>query len=158
MEGIFFAASATQSFADAATRAAFRERWLGRFLAHYPEGTFVAVDSRGTLLGYVIGSVDDPAHDPRFADIAYFKDLAQLTRHYPAHLHINLAPEARNKGIGGRLVEAFAGYARENGAIGVHVVTSKASRNRSFYARQGFDLLATLGAPGQEIVMLGRLL
>lgn len=156
MEAIFFAASATQSFADAATRAAFRERWFGRFLEHFPEGTFVAIDRDGHVLGYVIGAVADPATDPRFADIAYFKDLAHLTAHYPAHLHINLAADARNRGIGGRLIEAFCSHARTKGAAGVHVVTSKASRNRSFYARQGFELLATLGEPGREIVMLGR--
>lgn len=157
MEAIFFAASATQSFSDAATKAAFRERWLGRFLVHFTEGTFVAVErGTGKVVGYVIGAVRDPAHDPRFADIAYFKDLAHLTAQYPAHLHINLAEHARNRGLGGRLIEAFAAHAREHGAPGVHVVTSKASRNRTFYTRQGFELLATLGEPGREIVMLGR--
>lgn len=156
IDAIFFDASATQSFPDAATKAAFRERWLGRFLTAFRDGTFVAVDGAGTVVGYVIGAVGDPAQDPRFADIAYFKDLASLTAQYPAHLHINLAGSARNRGIGGRLIAAFCDHARQRGAAGVHVVTSKASRNRSFYARQGFVLLATLGDPGREIVMLGR--
>lgn len=157
MEAIFFAASATQSFPDAATKAAFRERWFGRFQVHFPEGTFVAVE-RGTdaVLGYVIGGVRDPAADARFADIAYFKDLVHLTARFPAHLHINLAVRARNRGLGGRLIDAFVAHARAHGAQGVHVVTSKASRNRTFYTRQGFELLATLGEPGREIVMLGR--
>lgn len=156
MEAIFFAASATQTFADAAAKAVFRERWLGRFLDHYPQGTFVAVErGSGTVVGYVIGAVGNPADDPRFADIAYFNDLAHLTAQYPAHLHINLAERARSRGLGGRLIEAFVAHAREHGAQGVHIVTSKSSRNRTFYARQGFELLATLGGAGREIVMLG---
>ncbi len=156
IDTIFFGASATQSFADAATKAAFRERWLGRFLVLHPNATFVAQAPGGKVVGYVVGAVEDPARDPRFADIAYFADLANLTARYPAHLHINLAADARNQGLGGRLIEAFCAYARAKGAAGVHVVTSKASRNRTFYARQQFELLATLGDPGREIVMLGR--
>ena len=140
IDAIFFEASATKSFASQASRAVFRERWLGRHLVHFPACTFLARDRAGTILGYVIGALDDPAHDPRFADIPYFRDFAHLTARYPAHLHINLAPAARNRGIGGRLVDAFCAHAAAQGKPGVHVVTSETSRNRSFYARQRFSL------------------
>ena len=156
IDEIFFASSATQVFADEDARAAFRERWLGRHLVHHPGESFVAVDGSGEVIGYVVGALGDPAQDPRFADISYFRELAHLTARYPAHLHINLAPGARNRGIGSRLVAAFCVHAAARGATGVHVVTAEASRNRSFYARNGFALLTTLGAPGREIVMLGR--
>ena len=43
IDKIFFAASATQTFADDATRAAFRERWLGRYFTHDPQRVFVAI-------------------------------------------------------------------------------------------------------------------
>jgi GNAT superfamily N-acetyltransferase len=158
LDRIFFEASATKAFANAAARGAFRERWLGRFLVHWPEAAFLAIDGAGEVLGYVVGALGDPARDLRFADIAYFADLSDLTTRYPAHLHINLAAEARNRGIGGRLITAFCDHARAAGAPGVHLVTSAASRNRSFYAREGFVLLRTLGEPGREIVMLGRAL
>lgn len=156
LDAIFFASSATQSFSKVADRLAFRERWLGRFLDGFPEAAFVALDEDAEIVGYVVGALSDPACDPRFADIAYFAKLAHLTPSYPAHLHINLAARARNRGIGGRLVAAFCRHARERGAEGVHVVTAKASRNRTFYARNGFSVLAELGEPGREIVMLGR--
>ncbi len=156
IDAIFFEASATRSFASDAARAAFRERWLGRHLEHFPDCTFLAVAADATVLGYVVGALDDPAKDQHFADIPYFRDFAHLTERFPAHLHINLAAIARNRGIGGRLIEAFCASARDKGALGVHVVTGEMSRNRTFYARAGFELQATLGPAGRGAVFLAR--
>lgn len=158
IDDIFFVSSATQSFTSDAERAAFRERWLGRYLTHFPQCCFVAVDPGDRVLGYVCGALDDPARDPRFSDIGYFSQLAAETARFPAHLHINLAPEARNRGTGGRLIEAFCAQARAQGAPGVHVVTSAASRNRSFYARSGFNHVVEADWNGHRIVLLGRTL
>ena len=134
VDSIFFAASATQTFPSEAARAAFRERWLGRYLAVFPDCVFLAFDMSGAVIGYVAGALEDPALDPRFADISYFRDFAYLTQHYPAHLHINLAENARNRGVGGMLIEAFCRHAIDQGSTGVHVVTAETSRNRTFYA------------------------
>jgi GNAT superfamily N-acetyltransferase len=158
IDAIFFEASATQSFAGDAERAVFHERWLGRYLADFTDGCFVALGPDGRVLGYVVGATTDPARDPRFADIGYFSVLAAETRRFPAHLHINLAPEARNKGLGGRLIEAFCAHARAKGAHGVHVVTAAASRNRTFYARAGFTHVVEADWNGHAIVFLGRTL
>lgn len=156
IDRIFFVSSATQGFASEAEREVFRERWLGRYITHFPAGCFVALDSGGRVLGYVCGATRDPARDPLFADIGYFKQLAADTARFPAHLHINLAPDARNRGIGGRLIEAFCAHARAAGAPGVHVVTSVASQNRSFYARTGFSAIIETDWNGHQIVLLGR--
>lgn len=156
IDAIFFAASATQFFPDASIKAAFRQRWLGRHLEQFPDCSFVAIDATGSVVGYLVGALLDPARDPRFADIPYFAVLASHTARFPAHLHINLDARARNLGIGSRLIEAFASHARAHGTAGLHVVTAKASRNRTFYTREGFTLIAELGDPGSEIVMLGR--
>lgn len=156
LDPIFFEASATRSFADENTRAAFRERWLGRYLLRYAELAHVALGESGALVGYIVGAHGDPAQDPLFADIGYLGGLAALTARYPAHLHINLGPEARNLGIGTRLIEAFMADARAAGAPGVHLVTSRDSRNRSFYARNGFVCAAELAWGGVPIVMLAR--
>ena len=158
IEAIFFAASATRSFAGDAVRTAFRERWLGRFLDHFPDCAFLALDDDGAVAGYIVGALADPAKDPRFSDIGYFRDFGHLTARYPAHLHINLAANARNRGIGGRLIDAFCGHARTQGAPGVHAVTAEQSRNRSFYARNGFALQATVDRSGPAIVFLARAL
>ena len=155
IDDIFYSSSATQSFQSEALKRAFRERWLGRYFLHFPELALVAREG-DTVVGYIVGAHEDPATDPRFADIAYFRDLAPLTATLPAHLHINLAAGARNQGTGGRLIEAFCERAAAAAVGGVHVVTAAASRNRPFYARHGFELCATLAGPGGDIVMLGR--
>ena len=156
IDAIFFAASGTQAFADAAERDRFRERWLGRYLEHDTDDTLLALDVGGTVLGYLVGARTDPARAPRFADIAYFTRLADLTARHPAHLHINLAQTARGRGVGGRLIEAFCSRLVTDGIPGVHVVTGAAARNRAFYARLGFETLRTLDWNGRAIVMLGR--
>ena len=155
IERIFFVASG-RTFAPGPERDAFMERWLGRYLAHFPEMTFVALDAAGDMLGYLVGACADPAVDPRFADIVYFREFASLTTRYPAHLHINLDARARNQGLGARLVEAFAARAKHSGAPGLHVVTGATARNRTFYARLGFALLATANWNATAIVLLGR--
>jgi GNAT superfamily N-acetyltransferase len=154
IDAIFFGASGTQSFASEAERQAFRTRWLGRYLAADAAHCFVALTTCG-VIGYLVGALDDPAVSGRFADIGYFRDFAHLTSAYPAHLHINLAPDARSQGIGRRLIEAFAAHASTAGAPGMHVVTGASARNVRFYAACGFSEVGRLKS-AKPIVFLGR--
>lgn len=161
LEAIFFEASATKSFASDGDRAAFQERWFGRYLVHDPRWFYVAIapaedSGEGAVAGYLAGSLDDPARTARFADIGYFVDLAGLTARYPAHLHINLAPQFRSRGWGERLIAAFAEDARAAGAPGVHVVTGRGVRNVRFYAACGFVEVGSVIWRDHELVMLGR--
>lgn len=156
LDVIFFEASLTKTFADATARAAFRERWLGRFLGRWPALAHVALGADGKLVGYIVGAHSDPARDPQFSDIGFYRSLETLSARFPAHLHINLAPAARGLGVGTRLIEAFLADACAAGCAGVHLVTGRNSRNRSFYARNGFVCLAELEWGGTPIVMLGR--
>lgn len=157
IDRVFFVSSSVQDFASEDERARFRDRWLGRYLRHDPRQAFVALDRKGEAVGYVVGSTLDPAKERRFADIAYFQPWAHLTAQYPAHLHINVAPDWRSSGLGHRLIEAFAADAKAAGAPGVHVVTGEGMRNVGFYLRNGFGHLATLEQPGRgAVVFLGR--
>jgi GNAT superfamily N-acetyltransferase len=156
VDDVFFQSSNTQTFADAAARAAFRERWLGRFLTHDPQWAYVAVASSGRVAGYLVASLDDPALTPRFSDIPYFAAFKELTRRYPAHLHVNLAPECRGNGLGSELVARFNADAARAGCPGVHVVTSRGARNIGFYSRNGFRELGAMGEGAREVVFLGR--
>jgi GNAT superfamily N-acetyltransferase len=79
--------------------------------------------------------------------------LAQI-----AHLHVNLAPAFRNRGLGARLIEAFAARAAAAGAQGVHVVTARSARNVRFYLRCGFAELGASPWNGREAVFLARAL
>ena len=155
LDAIFFEASNTRSFSNEDDRQAFRERWLGRYLRDDPQFAYVALTTTGELVGYIVGSVDDPARSPRLGDIPYFAAFRELTCRYPAHLHVNLASASRNRGIGGRLIETFTADAKAAGASGVHVVTSAGAANVRFYNRNGF---VELGRAGNDkpLVFLAR--
>ena len=156
IDAIFFEASGTKSFASDVERDAFRTRWLGRYFQNFPQLAYVAIGSNARVAGYLVGSLDDPAKYPLFADIPYFKEFAALTALYPAQLHVNLAPEWRGKGVGARLVETFSSDATRAGAPGVHVVTSRSNRNVGFYAANGFHEAGTLASNNRDLVFLAR--
>jgi len=156
LDTIFFEASGTKTFASAASRRAFRERWLGRYLAREPAWVYVAIDSAGIVAGYLVGSIDDPAQEGPREDIRCFENFPALTAEYPAHLHVNLAPPYRNRGLGAALLAAFAADAARAGAKGVHVITGAEARNVGFYERNGFHELARATYNGHRVVFLGR--
>lgn len=163
LDDIFFASSNTQAFASPQVRAEFRERWLGRYLTHDADWTYVALmrdrDVAGyEVAGYLAGCLDDPARSQRFADIGYFGSFAALTARYPAHLHINLAARNRGSGIGSALVSRFCNEAGRAGAPGVHVVTSRGARNVRFYERNGFHEAGVMGEGAKEVVFLAKAL
>lgn len=161
LDHVFFTSSARQSFADAAEKAAFRERWLGRYLAHYPDFALVALDGARNAIGYVIGSPNDPVRDPLFADLTFLSAFSHLTARYPAQLHVNLDEEWRGLGIGAQLVSAFSDLAREAGAPGAHAVTARGMRNVGFYLANGFlergaALQGSTDLDRRELLFLGR--
>ncbi len=156
IDAVFFEASNTKSFADDAARAAFRQRWLGRFLEHDAEWAYIALAEDGGVAGYLVGATDDPARSERFSDLAYFKDFAALTARYPAQLHVNLAPRYRGHGTGERLIETFVADLEAAGTGGVHVITSRGARNVRFYERCGFHEAGASGAGAGEVVFLAR--
>ena len=153
---IFFEASATPTFESAAARAAFGERWLGRYLAHFRDEAFIACGADGRVAGYLVGCLEDPARNKYFQDIPYFADFSGLTQRFPAHLHVNLRPEFRGRGIGAELIEAFAAHAAAAGAAGMHVVTGERMRNTAFYRRCGFEHVAWAEWNGRRLAFLGR--
>lgn len=156
LNSIFYEASSVQSFATEEFRTAFRDRWLGRFLRLYGDHAFLAVDSAGQVVGYVVGATDDPAQNDLFEDIGYFAMLSDLTCRYPAHLHINVAAGTRSAGIGGHLIGRFCAHAEELGLPGVHVVTAFGARNTGFYKRMSFDEVRRFDWQGKDLVMLAR--
>jgi GNAT superfamily N-acetyltransferase len=151
IDAIFFEASNTKSFENEAARLAFRERWLGHYLRDDPQYAYLAFAPSGDLVGYLVGAIGDRALNE---GIAAFRDLS---KRYPAHLHVNVTPRYRGFGIGGRLIDAFVADTRQAGAAGVHVVTSAASANVRFYNRNGF-LEIDRGGPDNGLVYLARAL
>lgn len=155
IDNIFFSSSNTQHFDSEQHRRDFRTRWLGRYLDYDGHLASIAMID-GRVTGYVVGSVDDPALTARFADIGYFQTFSHLTARFPAHLHVNIAANARGSGLGSALVTRFCHDARAAGARGVHVVTGRGARNVTFYVRNGFEQVGATGAGAHEVVMLAR--
>lgn len=156
VDHIFFDSSATRHFASDEVRAAFRERWLGRYLEHDADQFFVATQGEGKVVGYLAGCADHPLKASRFSDIGYFRTFADLLDQYPAHLHVNVASTCRGQGIGARLIDCFAMSAHTAGACGMHVVTGRQSRNVGFYTRKGFERLGECVSNNVSNVFLGR--
>ncbi|TDC44130.1 GNAT family N-acetyltransferase [Micromonospora sp. KC213] len=156
--------------------------FAGPYLHLEPELAFVLAQGE-RVVGYVIGTVDTPAfvrayreqwiprlahrypaptRPPRTPDEEMIAQhhrpermlLPQLADH-PAHLHIDLLPEAQGAGHGRRLVETFLAAAAQAGAAALHVGMVTANvRARGFYDRLGFQEIP-VPDPG-PITYLGR--
>jgi ribosomal protein S18 acetylase RimI-like enzyme len=84
-------------------------------------------------------SILDLARDREVRD-----DVLRDTR-FPAHLHVDLLPEGRGRGLGRRLMEAWLARLRERGVPGVHLGTFAENANAlRFFGGCGF---APHGAP-----------
>jgi GNAT superfamily N-acetyltransferase len=66
--------------------------------------------------------------------------MTDLSRDYPATLHINIRPDFRGMGIGSRLICAYLDYLRDEKVNGVHLATMSEKSGR-FFLSQGFELL-----------------
>jgi GNAT superfamily N-acetyltransferase len=110
----------------------------------------------------------DPSATPRIAwtldqrrinTIHHPRDTPEvLTRRYPSHLHINLLPRLRGRGIGQALMTAWLDAVRQAGSAGAHLAVGTGSELAiRFYLRCGFQALDdTPPAPGA--IWLGRTL
>ena len=78
IEEIFFATSPSTKTLRPDERPTFKERWLGRYIAYDIESFFVAITEVSTVAGYLAGCLDNPAHNPRFADNGYYASFAPL--------------------------------------------------------------------------------
>jgi GNAT superfamily N-acetyltransferase len=73
---------------------------------------------------------------------------------YPAHLHIDLLPEAQGSGRGRALIETLVSALTDAGVPGVHLSMDPANVGaRMFYARTGFE---ELESSTPEAPLLGR--
>jgi ribosomal protein S18 acetylase RimI-like enzyme len=144
------------------------------YVARHPDLAFVVEAEDGRVVGYIVGTDDTDAFEGWFRDAwwpaharRWPRPVAEGSRQdgvlayaygrapgaephagpYPAHLHIDLLPEAQGRGWGRRLIERLADALRTRGVSGLHLVA--ADRNAgavAFYERLGFAPLAS--APG----------
>ena len=104
-------------------------------LAVWP-GAVARAAVRGTLFGPDIWRI---AWSAFRAELAVPRDLRASLPRCPAHLHVNLLPEARAKGVARRLVERFLEEAKSAGVPGVHAsVREDNAVARHFFEKAGF--------------------
>jgi ribosomal protein S18 acetylase RimI-like enzyme len=89
-------------------------------------------------------------HSPRYTEADLLRDGAdpqRMVRHltaeelrdFPAHLHIDLLPEAQRQGLGRRLLDTFRQTLAGRGVPGLHLGYDPANTSaRAFYDRYGF--------------------
>ena len=125
-----------------------RERWLPTVADRYPlDGPVAAGWSQRQR--DLVGLLHHPERNvhPELAD-------------HPAHLHIDLLPQAQGRGLGRALIRTYLGALREAGVPAVHLgMVPTNTRARAFYDRLGFRPLPLevpgvtfLGAPTSLVV------
>ncbi|WP_369810861.1 GNAT family N-acetyltransferase [Isoptericola sp. b408] len=115
----------------------WRQEWTPSFRARHPEVGDVTAAAPGYTEEALWRDGTDPERMTRGLDPA---DL----RTYPAHLHIDLVPEAQGRGLGRRLVRTLCDALAARGAPGVHLSYDPANTGaRAFYDRLGFVELSS---------------
>lgn len=150
------------------------ELYLRPYLALAPELAFVLAEG-DAVLGYIVGTDDTRGFEARCAQAWWpaararhpsqpdehdMSSDAQLLRRlhgglgndalpfldsHPAHLHIDLLPQAQGQGWGGRLMRRLLAALGGRGAPGVHLgVSARNPAALAFYQRQGFETLQAM--------------
>ncbi|GIG55453.1 GNAT family N-acetyltransferase [Demequina activiva] len=136
---------------------------------HGPGGFALVWDEGDGAVGYVLGTASTRAFQDWFVEswwpsrppreqqtqgdrwlLPSAKDpdrmLIDAVDAFPAHLHIDLLPQAQGRGAGRSLIEAACALLAERGAPGVHLVAGKDNEGaQAFYPRVGFEPIAQDG-------------
>ncbi|MFC4554072.1 GNAT family N-acetyltransferase [Georgenia faecalis] len=124
----------------AAFEAACEERWWPPLREHYRAAPPRPGSPDAELVAMIEGG--------RRTDAPWFAA-------HPAHLHIDLLPEARGAGGGRALIAALTDALEARGVPGVHLGVSRANRGAvAFYGRVGLSVLAEL----PDTLIMGRAL
>ena len=139
------------------------------YVARHPDLAYVVEAEDGRVVGYVVAAPDTEAFEEWFRDewwpargarwprpgtegtrqdgillYAYGRGGggASFGPAYPAHLHIDLLPEAQGHGLGRRLIDTLVAELRRRGITGLHLVASADNAGAiAFYPRVGFEPL-----------------
>jgi ribosomal protein S18 acetylase RimI-like enzyme len=153
--------------------------YVGPYVTLEPEVARILDDGTGRPVGYIVGTANTPEFVRRYEaewlpslggrydhdDDQRDQTLLEQLRHprrmlmpelepYPAHLHIDLLPEARGHGEGRALMTSFLRGLHAAGVQRVHLSMAPSNTGaRAFYDRLGFTEIPL--PPGRG-VHLGR--
>ena len=149
----------------------FRKALLTCFADYYiecePENIFVLADSDDHVAGYVLCAADYQkyANDfnkkylkktlnpvARMMGKATVNALASFAEEYPAHLHIDMYPEAQGHGFGRALIDTLKKHLTEIGVRGLMLDVAADNKGAiRFYEKCGFTLLNK----GEQEILMG---
>lgn len=117
-----------------------RQAWnAGAVLGRHIVGRRLAL-RRGTA-GFVWRAVGDVAVD---AVRRRLPSAGVFDQRWPAHLHVDLLPEARGRGVGSALVHRWLASLRERGVAGCHLETMAENTTAvAFFEARGFRRVGT---------------
>lgn len=155
--------------------------YAGPYLALEPDLAFV-VETRGRVCGYILGAQDTRLFVRRYRELwlphfrGRYPDVSepvtaedQLVHRgsrpelmlipevdqYPAHLHIDLLPEAQGRGLGRELLRTLLQSLADRGVPALHLSMDAANTNaRGFYRRIGFEELGS-HTPEEPVLGIG---
>lgn len=157
IDNIFFDNAATPEFSDEDERRGYRALWLDRYLRHFPESCWVALDDNGDkdTIGYLAGSlISDKSPLPGPDYYRLFPD--NFVEKFPAHMHVNVRSDRQGEGIGRELIEAFRVHCREKQMAGFHAVTAASRCPAHFFTRCGMTVQARILWHYRWIVFIGE--
>jgi len=156
--------------------------YVGPYLKLEPQLAFVLEDPQG-VCGYALGALDSKTFYDAYLNLWLPEirqrhseptgDPAQWTRtqkvyfdyyhpeifmpepysQYPSHLHIDLLPHARGRGLGRGMMNVLLAELTAKGSPGVHLGMGAANaRAEQFYKKLGFHELARVG----DVLYLGK--
>ncbi len=159
IKNIFYLSSSLKEFSSPERKIAFFKRWCGDYITLYPEEFFIVTDKQSPkkVLGYLSGCADS-TRALTVLEVPGFEVFSELFSEYPAHLHINFHPDARGKGLGSKLVLAYADVLKKKNIHGLHLVTSPEAANIPFYERLGFDHQVRKDFNQMKLLFMGKIL
>lgn len=134
-------------------------RYLSFYIENCPDTCFIA-EKDGKAVGYVICCPDSEFFIKEFPKFAK-KNGAKLSqklqclgdalvylpfkKRYPAHLHIDILPEAQRMGYGRCLIDALCENLKKQNKNGVMLAVGKDNENAvKFYNAAGFEVILSL--------------
>ncbi len=154
IDAIFFESTARTGFSSDQERAAYHDLWLGRYLHHFPDMAFIALDETGAVSGYLAGSPVSnrpPLPGPDY----YLRFSTAPIEACPAHLHVNVRSDRRGKGIGAALIGAFRNHCETNLIPGFHAVTAANSASAEFFIKCGLKSLDEADWENRHLMLMG---
>lgn len=120
------------------------------------ETSFLAEDEDGKILGYIFCAPDGETYErefnkfyaPKLKKVSLFRWILNkinaklesgVAKKYPAHLHIDILPEAQRMGLGTKLVDELFRELRARNVSGVYLCCgADNAKGIGFYRKYGF--------------------